>query len=45
MNDIIFNMFKEYFKLGLFAVDDCRKAVKCGYFGEEHFKEITGVDY
>lgn len=45
MNDIMFNMFRDYFKLGLFTVDDCRKAVKCGYFGSEQFKEITGVDY
>lgn len=45
MNDIMFNMFKDYFKLGLFTVDDCRKAVKCGYFDEDHFKEITNVDY
>ena len=45
MNEIMFNMFKDYFKLGLFTVDDGRKAVQCGYFGSEQFKEITNVDY
>ena len=45
MNEIMFNMFKDYFKLGLFTVDDCRNEVKCKYFGAEQFKGITGVDY
>ena len=45
MDEVMYTMFKEYYPLGLFTVDDCRLAVQCGYFDEEHFKEITNVDY
>ncbi|MDM8279624.1 XkdX family protein [Ligilactobacillus agilis] len=41
----MFEMFKSYYPLGLFTLEDCRNAVKCGYFDEAGFKEITGQDY
>ena len=45
MIEAMYTMFKEYYPLGLFTVDDCRLAVQVHYFGKEQFKEITGVDY
>lgn len=45
MIEAMYTMFKEYYSLGLFNVDDCRLAVQVHYFGKEQFKEITGVDY
>ncbi|ARU19600.1 XkdX family protein [Ligilactobacillus salivarius] len=45
MIEAMYTMFKEYYSLGLFTVDDCRLAVQVHYFGKEQFKEITGVDY
>lgn len=45
MNEVMYTMFKEYYSLGLFTVDDCRLAVQVHYFGKEQFKEITGIDY
>ncbi|UHL93167.1 XkdX family protein [Ligilactobacillus salivarius] len=45
MIEAMYTMFKEYYSLGLFNVDDCRLAVQVHYFGKEQFKEITGQDY
>ena len=45
LNEAMYTMFKEYYPLGLFSVDDCRLAVQIHYFGKEQFKEITGQDY
>lgn len=45
MIEAMYTMFKEYYPLGLFTVDDCRLAVQVHYFGKEQFKEITGQDY
>ncbi|MYU78652.1 XkdX family protein [Ligilactobacillus salivarius] len=45
MNEVMYTMFKGYYPLGLFSVDDCRLAVQVHYFGKEQFKEITGQDY
>ncbi|MYY55315.1 XkdX family protein, partial [Lactobacillus salivarius] len=27
MNEVMYTMFKEYYPLGLFSIDDCRSAV------------------
>lgn len=45
LNEAMYTMFKAYYPLGLFTVDDCRLAVKVHYFGKKEFKEITGQDY
>lgn len=45
VNEAMYAMFKAYYPLGLFTVDDCRLAVKVHYFGKKEFKEITGQDY
>lgn len=45
MDEVMYTMFKDYYPLGLFSVDDCRLAVQIHYFGKEQFKEITGQDY
>ena len=45
VNEAMYAMFKTYYPLGLFTVDDCRLAVQVHYFGKEQFKEITGQDY
>ena len=45
MDEVMYTMFKEYYSLELFTVDDCRLAVQVHYFGKEQFKEITGQDY
>lgn len=45
VNEAMYEMFKAYYPLGLFTVDDCRLAVQVHYFGKKEFKEITGQDY
>ena len=45
VNEAMYAMFKTYYPLGLFTVDDCRLAVQVHYFGKKEFKEITGQDY
>lgn len=45
LNEAMYAMFKAYYPLGLFTVDDCRLAVQVHYFGKKEFKEITGQDY
>ena len=45
LNEAMYAMFKAYYPLGLFTVDDCRLAVRVHYFGKKEFKEITGQDY
>ena len=45
LNEAMYTMFKAYYPLGLFTVDDCRLAVQVHYFGKKEFKEITGQDY
>lgn len=45
VNEAMYAMFKAYYPLGLFTVDDCRLAVQVHYFGKKEFKEITGQDY
>lgn len=45
VNEAMYAMFKAYYPLRLFTVDDCRLAVKVHYFGKKEFKEITGQDY
>lgn len=45
LNEAMYAMFKSFYPLGLFTIDDCRLAVQVRYFGEKEFKEITGQDY
>lgn len=38
-------IFKMYYPMGLFTVQQCKDAVFVGWLTAEQFKEITGKDY
>ncbi len=41
----MYSIFKTYYPMGLFTVQQCKDAVFVGWLTAEQFKEITGQDY
>ena len=41
----MYSIFKMYYPMGLFTIQQCKDAVFVGWLTTEQFKEITGQDY
>lgn len=41
----MYSIFKMYYPMGLFTVQQCKDAVFVGWLTTEQFKEITGQNY
>lgn len=41
----MYSIFKMYYPMDLFTIQQCKDAVSVGWLTPEQFKEITGQDY
>lgn len=41
----MYSIFKMYYPMGYFTIQQCKDAVYVGWLTTEQFKEITGQDY